>query len=157
MASWEEHLSAQTGINLLLAKLTGNPLIFLFTGVVQHWILDDLIIQRPPNMFAKNLTKEVLSLAVSGIAVASIALLTGFNWLFLLGLVGAILPDILEGIRLLFSGNMKKLWYAGDVSAFHLSFIPAPLINTVGSYWKDMLRRVIIFIIVIGVMICGFC
>lgn len=59
----------------------------------------------------------------------------------LAGLLGAITPDLLEGIRLILMGDGQKAWLEGDSRKFHLDFKIDPLINTKNDQEKDLKRR----------------
>ena len=61
MPNIDEHVSIQSVINIILSKLTMNPLIFIISGIIQHLIIDNLIDERPINVFNKSY-KDYISL-----------------------------------------------------------------------------------------------
>ena len=61
MPNIDEHFSIQSIINIILSKLTMNPLIFIISGIIQHLIIDNLIEERPINVFNKSY-KDYISL-----------------------------------------------------------------------------------------------
>ncbi|MFW6377384.1 MAG: hypothetical protein ACOCZ5_01935 [bacterium] len=141
MANIDEHLEIQTIINLLLAKITLNPFIFIIAGVLQHWIVDNLINERPINMFdVKKKDYMSIMLAVVGVIYA---IHTNTSIYAILGLLGAILPDIMEGIRMMF-GNIKDMWMKGDNGVFHVDLGMNYMFDSRYDFNKDIKRRLII-------------
>ena len=61
MPNIDEHVSIQSIIDIILSKLTMNPLIFIISGIIQHLIIDNLIDERPINVFNKSY-KDYISL-----------------------------------------------------------------------------------------------
>ena len=61
IANWDEHVSIQSVINIILSKLTMNPLIFIISGIIQHLLIDNIIDERPINVFDKSY-KDYISL-----------------------------------------------------------------------------------------------
>ena len=61
MSNIDEHFSIQSIINIILSKLTMNPLIFILSGIIQHLIIDNIIDERPINVFDKSY-KDYISL-----------------------------------------------------------------------------------------------
>ena len=51
MPNIDEHFSIQSIINIILSKLTMNPLIFIISGIIQHLLIDNIIDERPINVF----------------------------------------------------------------------------------------------------------
>ena len=61
MPNIDEHFSIQSIIKIILSKLTMNPLIFIISGIIQHLIIDNIIDERPINVFDKSY-KDYISL-----------------------------------------------------------------------------------------------
>lgn len=144
MASWDEHTIYQSVIHRLLMPFISSSIILFLVGISQHWIVDNLVEERPINIFNNKKEKEVLSLIFNIVIVFIMFKIAGSKaavW----GLVGCILPDVLEGVKLLISKNPKLDWYKGKSQQFHLQLPIEPKINHKNNFKKDMNRRVITF------------
>ncbi|MFW6377209.1 MAG: hypothetical protein ACOCZ5_01060 [bacterium] len=148
IAHWDEHSLIQVVINNLLSRLTLNPIFFLLSGIIQHLTIDNIINERPVNIFSDNKNKEILSLLLNILGLL-IAIFYNYHWYFLVGLLGALLPDILEGLRLLFSGDGENLWMNGDSSSFHIKLTNNYLLDTRYNYKADLFRRIILILAVV--------
>jgi len=149
--NWDEHTEYQSIINVILAKITMNPLIFFVSGIIQHWILDNLIEERPINIHSDNINQEIMSLMLN---ITGIILMFSINvpFVFKIALFASILPDILEGLRLLISKDGYNLWMKGDSQRFHINLHIKSLINTKDDFYKDITRRIIVLIIVVVIL-----
>ena len=154
IANWDEHFSIQSIINIILSKLTMNPLIFILSGIIQHLLIDNIIDERPINVFNKSY-KDYTSLILAILGVC-IAFNSNTPLVYKLGLYGAITPDILEGLRLLLSKNAKNLWMKGNYERFHVN-LGFNLIDTKNNFKGDMIRRIILLIVVYAVIKLGGC
>ena len=153
MPNIDEHVSIQSIINIILSKLTMNPLIFIISGIIQHLIIDNLIDERPINVFNKSYKDYAsLILAILGFCIA---FHINTPLVFIIGLFASITPDILEGLRLLLSKNAKNLWMKGDDQKFHVDLGIKPIINTMNNFKGDTFRRIILLIIVYTVIKLG--
>ena len=153
IANIDEHFSIQSIINIILSKLTMNPLIFILSGIIQHLIIDNIIDERPINVFNKSYKDYTsLILAIPGVCIA-------FNsntpLVFIIGLFASITPDILEGLRLLLSKNAKNLWMKGNDQKFHVDLGMKPWINTRNNFKGDMIRRIVLLVVVYSIIKLG--
>ena len=146
IANWDEHVSIQSVINIILSKLTMNPLIFILSGIIQHLIIDNIIEERPINVFNKSY-KDYTSLILAILGVC-IAFNSNTPLVFIIGLFASITPDILEGLRLLLSKNAKNLWMKGKYEKLHVDLGTKPIINTRSNFKRDMIRRIVLLIVV---------
>ena len=96
MPNIDEHFSIQSIINIILSKLTMNPLIFIISGIIQHLIIDNIIEERPINVFNKSY-KDYTSLILAILGVC-IAFNSNTPLVFTIGLFASITPDIIEGL-----------------------------------------------------------
>ena len=145
MPNIDEHFSIQSIINIILSKLTMNPLIFIISGIIQHLIIDNIIEERPINVFNKS-CKDYTSLVLAILGVY-IAFDSNTPLVFIIGLFASIVPDILEGLRLLLSKNAKNLWMKGKYEKFHVD-LGFNLIDTRKNFKGDMIRRIMIISLV---------
>ena len=146
MPNIDEHVSIQSIINIILSKLTMNPLIFILSVIIQHLIIDNIIEERPINVFNKSY-KDYTSLILAILGVC-IAFNSNTPLVFIIGLFASITPDILEGLRLLLSKNAKNLWMKGKYEKFHVDLGTKPIINTRSNFKRDMIRRIVLLIVV---------
>lgn len=144
MASWDEHVELQTGLNIILGFITSNPFLFFILGYLQHLIVDNLINKRPVNIFSDKRNYETNSLLLN-IVVVIFGFILANTVGAVFGLLGCLLPDILEGIRLVISSNGKDVWMKGNSEKFHLNLPINYLIDTKWDYQNDMFRRIILF------------
>ena len=142
MPNIDEHFSIQSVINIILSKITMNPLIFIISGIIQHLIVDNIIEERPINVFNKSY-KDYTSLILAILGVC-IAFNSNTPLVFTIGLFASITPDIIEGLRLLLSKNAKNLWTKGDDQRFHVDLGMKPIVNTRNNFKGDMIRRIMI-------------
>lgn len=153
MASWDEHAEIQGVLNIILSQVTTWVPIFFIVGVLQHLIVDNLINERPVNLYGSNEVDEIMSLLLNLAGVVMVLLVTSTLGGYI-ALLGCLLPDILEGLRLVLSGDGKGLWMKGDSQKFHVQLPFDYLIDTRNDYQKDINRR-IIFIVVFIVFFTG--
>ncbi len=140
MGHWDEHLAVQSFIDEAVVNCNNpwvnNDLIAFLLGVAQHEVYDLCVNERPINLaridFARIdlLREEFPSIFVNLIGIG-VALWNCFSKYEqdkdkvklrrrLLGLLGAITPDLLEGLRLVLLPDGQKTWMRGDANKFHL-------------------------------------
>lgn len=165
MGSWDEHLAIQTLLNDLVEEsgvdwLTTDIAAFLL-GIAQHEIYDLLVNERPINVqridfrHMDTMKEEIPSIYLNllGIGISLWKTLKQYSMnrdraemrRRLLGLLGAVTPDLLEAIRLVMLPDPVQAWMEGDASRFHL----APKgwkhpIDTFHSGWDDLTRRMVL-------------
>ena len=161
MGAWDEHLLLQTFLNEFALSsdnkiINSNVGIFLL-GVAQHEIYDILVEERPIDITRidfegmEELKTELPSISYNIIGIG-ISLWKTFKKYKededndklrkrLLGLVGAITPDILEAVRLFILKDGEKAWMRGDSQRFHISTEMEPIINTRDVNKADLKRR----------------
>mgnify|MGYP006309681869 FL=1 len=133
--------------------------IFLL-GVAQHEIYDIMVEERPIDVSRidfdgmNQMKSELPSISFNIIGIG-ISLWKTFKKYCkdkdknklrkrLLGLVGAITPDILEAVRLFIMKDGKKAWMEGYSQTFHISSDIEPMINTKDNNKADLQRRGVI-------------
>lgn len=165
MAQWDEHVTIESFINEAVVSsdnpLIKNELVAFMMGVAQHEVLDLVINERPVNMqridfeHIDKLKSEAptLFMNVVGIGVTLWRTLKKYSEdkdkeklrIRLAGLLGAVTPDLLEGIRLILLPDGKKTWQDGDANFFHIKEdgwnFP---IDTFNNNKKDLQRRMLL-------------
>lgn len=140
MGHWDEHLAVQTLINDLIEACDlpwlDNDVATFLLGVAQHEIYDLMVNERPVNVqridfhHVGTLKEEMPSiyLNVLGVGLSLWKTLKRYSVdrdkaelrRRLLGLLGAVTPDILEAIRLCLLPDGAAAWQRGDASRFHI-------------------------------------
>ncbi len=165
MGHWDEHLAVQTFINDLVGDfdlpwLNEDVTAFLM-GVAQHEIYDLVVNERPiqaNRIDFKNIDqlKEEMPSVYLNLLGIGVALFKSFKRYSeekdkdklrhrLLGLLGSVTPDILEGLRLLLLPNGLKSWEKGDANKFHIKMEDwKHPIDTFNQANKDIRRRELI-------------
>lgn len=151
MASWDEHSEIQYFIYLLLGSFLNSYLIWFLIGLFQHWIVDNLIEERVPDMSHITDLREVISLMMNVLGIGLVLVYTG-NMEFIWAVLGCLAPDILDGLRLILSDNGYEMWMRGDSQKYHIDFELDVLIDSKDNYKWDMIRRGILLIACIVVI-----
>lgn len=162
MGHWDEHLAIQTFLNEIVVDLQipglNEDLLAFLLGVAQHELYDLVVNERPIQLQridfrqVNTLKQEMPSLFtnVVGIGIALWRTLKRYSEdqdkvklrRRLLGLLGAITPDLLEGLRLVLLPDGKDVWNKGDAEQFHFSIADwQHPIDTTKDKEKDMQRR----------------
>lgn len=177
--NWDEHFGLQTFVNDWALNSgvpwLDNGLATFTLGVVQHEVYDLLVYERPLylNRVILQLQKEksdptnymkeeepTLIVALTGMTISlyktvyqSVQEGRGRLGKRLLGLLGSITPDLLEGARLALMGpeNAAVAWVEGDACAFHYKppqWYRYP-VYTFNDYPADLQRRVVLQALVV--------
>ncbi|MCK4257512.1 MAG: hypothetical protein KAX49_00945 [Halanaerobiales bacterium] len=162
MGHWDEHLAIQTFINDLTSDLNlpwlNEDVTAFLMGIAQHEIYDLVVNERPIqvnridfkniDLFKEEMPSIYLNLV--GIGIAFWKTFKRYNEEKdkdklrhrLLGLLGAVTPDILEGLRLILLPNGLKAWEQGNASSFHINQKNWKYpIDTFNDPEKDLKRR----------------
>lgn len=165
MGHWDEHLAVQTFLNDLVLNSEhtwfNHDIAAFLLGVAQHELYDLMVDERPiaiqridfHNMQSFKTEMPAVYLNLIGIGVGLWKTFKHYSQnhdkgelrLRLLGLLGAVTPDILEGIRLAMMPDAVAAWKSGDAQTFHLS--PkgwTPIVDTRQNPEKDLQRRALI-------------
>lgn len=165
MGNWDEHLAIQTLLTDLVEQsgvdwLTTDVAAFLL-GIAQHELYDLLVNERPIDIqridfqHMETMKEEMPSIYVNllGIGLSLWKTLKRYSVTQdkeelrrrLLGLLGAVTPDILEAIRLGMMPDPMQAWVKGDADRFHLA--PGGWdhpIDTFHNSWDDLTRRIVL-------------
>lgn len=165
MGNWDEHLAMQTFLNEAVAGFEipniNEDLLAFLLGIAQHEIYDLLVNERPIQVqridFQKidTLKSEMPSIYLNLLGIG-VALWKTFKQYHaeqdraqlrhrLLGLLGAITPDLLEGLRLVLLPDGKEAWMQGDADTFHFTLDDWHYpVDTFEDGEKDLQRRILI-------------
>lgn len=165
MGNWDEHLAVQTILQDFVEEsgvdwLTTDVAAFLL-GVAQHEMYDLIVNERPIQVQRIDflpmnaLQDEMPSIYLNMLGIG-LSLWRTLKWYSvnrdkeelrrrLLGLLGAVTPDLLEALRLAMLSDPVEAWMQGDADTFHL----APdgwkhPMDTFQNPWDDLTRRMIL-------------
>lgn len=165
MAQWDEHTIIQSFINDVVASsknpAVNNELVAFLMGVAQHEVLDLVVNERPVNMqridfeHIDRMKSEAPTLFfnVVGIGVSLWRTLKRYSEekdkeklrVRLAGLLGAVTPDLLEGIRLVLLPDGRQTWQDGNANFFHIKEDGWKFpIDTFNNNKKDLQRRMLL-------------